>query len=227
MKNIDKLVLPSNGLIPEIPREVTVRAMQGDELSTLYSSLTDASIEEVIQSVTKEKLNPDILCDEDKAAILHKTRRLTFGDIVQQTQVCPHCQKVHTYEIDYNDFEFTELDIDLFKTEITLSNGDKVTRRLPNKEILQDIEVAKKRRPLKKGEMFNVLLFSKIETVNGKRLTLLEGLEWLSNLKGTDWVLLSKMLDIRFGLNVSYVVECPNCELAFTGGLGINADLFR
>lgn len=227
MKNIDKLLLPSCGVDGNTPKEVTVRDMKGSQLSTLYSSLTDASIEAIIGEVTKEDINVELLCDEDKAAILHKTRRLTFGDEVQQTLRCPHCNKIHDYTIDYNDLETVMLDTELFNEPIVLSDGTIITRRLPNKAIIAEILRQQEKFQLDKSTSYNLMLFSKIDTINGKTFTVRQAVDFLEALDGRDWALLSKMLDIRFGLNPTYIVECKDCGLAIPGGLGINADLFR
>lgn len=230
MNNMDKLVLASKGLL-EAPEEVTVRGMLGKEISTLFSSLTEAAVESIIKNVTEPSLDPSTLCDEDKKLILHKTRVLTFGNEVQQTLRCPYCSHIADYVLSYDDFTITNLDENYLTQEI-LINGftvlkDKIIPRIPLKKHWDEINRHKEKVNLADNYAFILLQVAKIETINGKRLSVGQAIDYLENLPGKELIKLSKKLDIKFGIDTTFTVECVKCKTPFTGGVGINADLFR
>jgi len=226
MNNIDKKVLPSNGLLNDVPKEVIIRGMKGREISTLFSSLTDASIEQIIKDVTDPSLDPELLTDEDKAFILHTTRVLTFGNEIQQTLKCPFCGHIHTYIVEYSDFSVTLLPDDHLDEEFVL--GDKtLKRRVPTKEVLESAKLYKEKVNLPDSYAFILLQASKIATINGKKKSMAELVEYLENLPGNELVKVSEFLNVKSGIDTTFKVECTNCKTAFTGGIGINADMFR
>lgn len=226
MNNIDKKALPSNGLMPNVPNEVTIRGMKGREISTLFSSLTDASIDAIIKGVTEPSLDPDLMCDEDKAFVLHQTRVLTFGPEVQQTLRCPLCGHIHDYVFNYGDLEITYLDENHLEEELVV--GEQIIkRRIPDQKILDEVKRYKEKVNLQDSYAFILLQAAKIATINGKKKPVGELVEYLENLPGNELVKISRFLDKRFGLETTFKVECDKCHTAFTGGIGINADLFR
>jgi len=226
MNNIEKKTLPSNGLIENVPKEVTIRGMKGREISTLFSSLTDASIEKIIKDVTEPSLDPDLLSDEDKSFILHQTRILTFGTEIQQTLRCPFCGHIHDYIVDYSDFSVTLLPHDHLEEEFILEDKT-IKRRIANKEVLTSARNHKDKANLSDDYAFILLLATKIGSINGKKKSMFELVDFLENIPGKDLVKISKFLDVPHGLRTDFTVECKNCKTAFTGGIGINADMFR
>jgi hypothetical protein len=226
MNNIEKKILPSNGILDYIPKEVVIRGMKGREISTLFSSLSDAAIDDIIKNVVEPALDPNELCDEDKLFILHQTRVLTFGTEVQQTLRCPFCGHIHNYVLDYSDFEIIYLEEDYLKEELTINNAS-IKRRIPNSKILDEVKVYKEKIKLPDSYAFILLQATKIASINGKRKSIGELVEYLENLPGKELVKISKFLEKNFGLQTSFKVECVQCKTAFTGGIGINADLFR
>lgn len=227
MENIEILKLPSNGLVGDTPKEVNVRNMKGKELSTLYSSLTEAAIDKVISDVTTPSLEPNTLCDQDKSAILHMSRVLTFGQEVEQTLRCPFCGKIDTYTLDYEDFPITLLDDTWMSSAITMPDGKVITKRIPTKADWDVIYRHKEKRNLDETYAFILLQASKIAMIDGKAWPIGEVIGYLENLPGKDLMYLVKELDVKFGIDTTFTVECKVCHSDFTGGLGINADLFR
>jgi hypothetical protein len=227
MDNIEKKVLPSNGLLEDVPREVAIRGMRGREISTVLSSLTDASVDEVIKSVTNPSLEPENLCDEDKKFVLHQTRILTFGEEIQQTLRCPFCGHIHDYTINYSDLELTYLEEEVLNDVLELSDGTKITRRIPSSKTMEEIIRYKDKVKFPPSYSFLFLQASRIGKVNGKKMPIGEMITWLENIPGKELSKISKFLDIRFGLDTTFEVECAGCGTSFTGGIGISADLFR
>lgn len=226
MNNIDKKLLPSNGLLKDVPKEITIRGMVGREISTLFSSLTDASIDNIIKNVTEPNLDPELLCDEDKKFILHQTRVLTFGNEVQQTLRCPICGHIHDYVFSYDEFEIKYLNENHLDEELIIE--DKVIRRrIPVATTMEDIKRYKEKFNIPDSYAFILLQAAKINTIDGKKKTINELIEYLENLPGKELVKVSRFLDVKFGLETTVQVECVHCHTTFTGGVGINADLFR
>ena len=169
MNNKEKVTLPSNGYIDGVPKEVNIRGMKGREISTIFSSLTDSAIEDVIQSVTKEELNLDILPDEDKFFILHRTRVLTFGDTIQQKLRCPKCGKIHDYAVKYDDLEVTQLEENPEK-DIEIG-GRTFTRRIPTKAVYDEINRFKEKIKATPDMVFTLGQIARIAKVDGKKIS--------------------------------------------------------
>ena len=227
MNNIEKVVLPSNGLLEDTPKEVEIRGMKGIEISTLFSSLTDAAVDKIIRSVVTPTLNTDTMCDEDKKFILYKTRELTFGNEITQELTCPNCGNKHKYEVKHSDLETVYLDEDILNEPVELPDGTKITKRVATKEVWDKISRYKEKRDLPKEYAFILLFVSKIDKVNGEKLALGELIAYLENLEGRALVKLTEGLDFNFGLDTTFDVRCKTCDTKFVGGIGINADLFR
>lgn len=227
MNNIEKKVLPSNGLMEDIPREVVIRGMLGREISTLFSSLNDAAIDDIIKNVTDPSLDPDYLCDEDKQFILHQTRILTFGNELQQTLRCPICGHVHDYIINYDDLDFNLLTEDTLNEKLKLADGNVLERRVPSSRIMRDIIRYKEKANKPSSYAFIFLQVSRLGLINGKQRSIGDLVEYLENMPGKELVKVSRFLDFKFGLDTSFMVECDKCQSSFTGGIGITADLFR
>lgn len=226
MQNIEKVVLPSNGLL-DAPQEVTIRAMVGREISTIYSSLNGESVNEVIRAVTDPSLDPSKLCDEDKAYILHKTRTLTFGDTIVQTLKCPYCGHIQEYTVSYEEFDTKLLTEEMASTTVELSNGDTVTRRIPTKADWKAIDNHKKKRNLSDAYSYILLVASRVGEINGESKPASEVVNYLEELRANDLVAIDKAFGERFGLDTTYDRKCGSCKQNIKGGVGINADMFR
>lgn len=225
---IDKLKLPSNGLLG-VASEIGVKAMTGAQLTKVYSSLSDESIDSIIREVTVPSLDPKELCDEDKTAILYFTRLLTFGDTMIHYFKCPVCESVHRYEISYNDLSVTYLKE--ASHTIELSNGDKLHIRIPTQAIHQSIELFRDKHKVSPFDSYILYIMSrvsKVEKNDGSNISSqFELFNYLKDLPGNVFGEIPDIIDIKFGLNTTAKVECPKTHADFMGVLGINADFFR
>lgn len=231
MLNKDKYVLPSNGFL-NYPREVTIRAMTGRELSMAYSVLNEAVIDEIIANVIEPKIDINDLCDEDKSFILHSTRVLTFGHEVSQVLRCPFCGMINNYTINYKD-----LDIKLLESPEQTSgtficpNGDEIKKQIPTSERFNEITTYKNKHNIPAYDSFLLMQVARIDyvkTSDGRRIkSIAELMDYLAFLPGSIFMDISDFLTEQFGLNTTFEVDCKSCNTAITGGLGITADLFR
>lgn len=233
MINLDRIKLPSNGLLGT-PAETPVRALKGYELGLLLASLSDEAVNEVIRKVTSNTVKPELLCDEDKQLILHTARRLTFGDTIVQHLRCvnPMCGKIHAHEISYTDFEIIELQEGIHLGTLKLSNGDIVTRRVPITKDYELIEEYKKDYEITNAHYYPMSMSAYIKGIyiesQDREIRLVsEVVNYLMDLPGKDFLKIRDFIEVKFGLDTTFEVECPECKTVFTGGIGINADLFR
>jgi uncharacterized C2H2 Zn-finger protein len=232
MLNKDKYILPSNGMLG-YPKYVTIRAMTGRELSMVYSTLNEAVINEVITNVIEPKISIDLLCDEDRAFILHSTRVLTFGRDVVQVLRCPFCGEIHSYKLDYSNFNIKYLESEEDASGIyKLDNGDEIKKRVPSTERFNEIAAYKEKYNVPAYDAFLLLQVAKVdyikESTTGRRIKpIAEIMDYLANLPGDIFMDITEFLDTKFGLDTTFTVECEGCQNTLTGGLGITADLFR
>lgn len=226
---IEKFKLPSNGLLGA-PAEVKIKAMRGRELNMVYSSLSDASIDKIIERVTDPSLDPEELCDEDKSAILYYTRLLTFGEYIDQHMKCPHCGGIHKVSANYSEFVLTLLEEDNLKV-VHLDNGDELHRRVPTPKIQKEIELFKKRYEVDVLDSQLLLMMTRIDKIVKEDGTTIRNLkmlfDYLADLEGRIFGDIIDNIDIKFGLNTTFEIECPETLLTFKGVTGINADFFR
>jgi hypothetical protein len=226
MQNVDKVKLPSNGLLGA-PEEVGIRSMTGREISTIFSSLNEESLNRVISAVTEPNLDPSTLCDEDKYFILHKTRTLTFGDEIVQTLKCPFCNHMEEYTINYDQFDLKYLAMEDLAVEVTVGKDTVISRKIPLRSDWEKINTYKEKRKLTDDYAYILLQAAKVDKVNGERKSLGEVVTLLESIPGNDLVRLARVFDLRFGLDTTYIQPCGKCKIDLTGGVGINADMFR
>lgn len=224
---VKKIKLGSNGQVEGIPSEITVRALKGKELSLIFTSLTEASIDTVIKAIVEEDIDIGLLPDEDRFQILLTAKEITFGPEIKQQFLCPYCNHTFEHTMLVDDLEFTSLEKELFTKEHELSNGDKIKLRLPNKSIWQQIEKARNTLNYTFDYDYLFLLASKIKIVNSKELSITGVIDYLENLPGKYFREISDLTKFKFGYTKTYEIECEKCNNTFLGGIGVNADLFR
>lgn len=227
MRNFGKIKLPSNGLLG-YPQEVTIRDLDIEELSTIYASMNDASIERVFKSIIGDQVEISKLVDEDKVYILHKVRQLTFGDEIKTGSRCPFCGFINQHSADYHDFSVVFLTKEQVEETLELSNGDKVSRNFPNEKDKNEIrDLITKFNLTSKGEQFTLSQVLLLGSVNGERLTALERLNYLRQTTPQDFAKIVEFNIVKYGIDTTFTTECNHCSQTYTGGVGLSADLFR
>lgn len=228
--NIEKVVLPTNGLV-KYPREVYISAMRGRHLSTILSSLDDGAVDKVIEDIIEPKISITELTDEDKTFILHKARTLTFGNEIKQTLKCPVCGDIHEYTLNYEDFDTIYLREEDVGKELIINVGGKeyaIINKIPTGETWEEVEQYKRRYKPVPTLAYILIQAAHISTINGRGWTMAEKVNFLADeLPANLLVEVAQFLDVKYGFDPTYLVECHNTGTAFTGGLAITADLFR
>lgn len=239
MINVKEYILPSNGFLG-YDKKVNIRGMKGYELSTAMSSLTEAAMNKIIESVIEPTISADMLCDEDKFFILHMARVQTFGDEISQAQRCPFCGDIHTYDINYKDFKVKYIESEeevSGEKEYTWENKVKgtkhklvVKKKVPTADDFTAIKLYQEKHNPSPDFAAVLLMISRIKYIifDGKKYTTIsELLNLLLDLNGVIFLEVSDFIKTEFGLDTTFVVDCKKCKTAITGGIGINADLFR
>lgn len=233
MVNVKEYILPSNGHLG-YAKKVNIRSMKGGELSTAMSSLTAASMDRIIEAVMQPLISADMLSDEDKFFILHMARVQTFGDILSQAIRCPFCGEIHTYDVNYNDFKVKYLDNeDEASGEKNIEFGTNkltVKKRIPTAEDFADIKLYQEKHKPNADFAFILYMIAKIKYIilNDKKYTTIsELMNLLVDLDGLAFLEIDEFVKTEFGLDTTFIVDCKTCKIAVTGGVGINADLFR
>lgn len=229
MNNITTISLPSNGYLEDIPAQITIREMTGSELSAIYSNFNDAAIDYVLEQtiIKPEGLDIEKLTEQDKAYILHSLRQLTYGNSVPQTLRCQFCGTVHEYDINYSDFKTKPLDGEYVTNNTFEVEGHTYTRKIPTVEDIKLIPNFIERFNVSVFDHFLVQQIQYIENIDNNLKTNIQKLTHLKNIPGRS---LSKVIDklkVDFGLDTTYHVDCKNCSMAITGGLGLSPNLFR
>lgn len=228
MRKVISLKLPSLGQMEGIPEEIKLYAATGKEISALISSFTDASIEFVINQLTEPKLNPDLLCDEDKAYILMKIREITYLPFLEMHLGCPFCGGVYDYQIDFNILKVNYLE-DGFLTEEKQIGENSYLFQLPVKKDYREREEYIKKNGEDIKQAGTLFLATKIKTVNKRALSFFDKVLFIESLPGQDVVELLKLVSPEFGQERTFDVVCKNkkCKRSFKGVIGLDADLFR
>jgi len=231
---IEKVKLPSNGLLG-YPAEVTIRDLKGSELSAVYTSLSDASVDYVLESVIKEKdeaFDVSKLADQDKFFLLLKLRIMTLGPIIGQVINSPFSKKSQKVEVDLSKLDVIYLTQEALDKTIEVEDQNKkkfiISRRIPNKEIIEQILVVKEKHNISSYDDALLRLVSLLNPkINDKIRPVNEFVDFLANLPGQQLLNIYKFAELQFGISPVYEVECEDTKQTFLGVLAISADLFR
>ena len=172
------------------------------------------------------------MCDEDKWYILHQARVLTMGTTINLKLKSPHDSTgaIFDYTLDYNDFNLNYLDEDELNREVSVQDLDNkwhTIEKQPLNTLIRDEIDAYRRKfnpPQTEALIWNQA--AKIKKLDGKKRTIKELVEFILDLPASQLNHLITSLNLNFGLDTTYTVECPTTHLAFTGGLAFTADLF-
>lgn len=236
---IEKVKLPSNGLLG-YPAEVTVRELKGSELSVIYTSLSDSSVDYVLKQALvddSKNIDLDMMADQDKLFLLIKLRILTLGPNLIQNVKSPYgTQRIQEVELDLASMEVMyleqkELDKEL---EVTDQNGTVyvLKRRVPNRKVIEEIMEAKEKHNISSYDdallRMVSLLDPKIKAPNGyKARPVHEVVDFLGNLPGRQLKEVYNFVEMPFGINPTFEVECEETRQSFLGVVAFSADLFR
>ena len=133
-----KYPLPSNGVLPDVPKEITLRNMTTAEEKMLLGSAEDV-FDQIIKKcvVEPEDFNIDRIPLMDKNFIYVMLRVVSYGSDYKFEYRCPECGKVSTTTIDLDDLEVEPLPEDFKDPWDTFELpvcGDTISLTLPRNE---------------------------------------------------------------------------------------------
>jgi len=114
---IETVKLPTRGLVPNIPGEITIRALQRKDKKKVLMTEVDDILLALLQHVLVEPQNFNIynLLPFETKYLLYRLRVLTYGNQHTFKDRCPYCSNVNDVELDLNILDVKEVP-DSFKT---------------------------------------------------------------------------------------------------------------
>lgn len=176
------------------------------------------------------------LCLADYQYLIHKLRIVTYGSKYQMTSVCPVCGAKIDNEVDLTQLHektITEDILGLLEFDLPVS-GDRVKIKMQTPRDLDNISIETEELQEKFPDMPNpislIVLKSLIETINGKPLDKVFGLEKLKQMSARDMNKILKRaerINNELGVNISVDVKCPKCGLKTKTGFRYTDEFFR
>ena len=217
---LEKYTLPSNGVLPDVPKEITIRNMTTAEEKMLLGSAEDV-FDQIIKKcvVEPENFNIDRIPLMDKNFIYVMLRVVSYGPKYKFEYRCPECGKVSTTEIDLDDLEVEVLPEgfkdpwDTFELPVC---KDTISLTLPRNEdfvkIRSRVRQYNNKFPDAVGDeswIFGMMAF--IAEVNGKAVdaTLHSYVEGL-HVRDAAYIR-HRVNKLAGGIAKTIVVHCPKC----------------
>lgn len=126
--------MPSKGLIPGIPKVITIKAIQRKDKKKMLMSETDDILLSLLQAsiVNPKDFNVYNLLPFESNYLLYRLRILTYGAENTFKDRCPYCGEINEVNINLNDIPVVELPDDFsvtFDIQLPIS-GDVLTCKL-------------------------------------------------------------------------------------------------
>lgn len=228
----------SKGLIPNIPSEVTIRAILRKDKKKLLMTNPDDVLLALLQSsiVTPQNFNVYNLYPFESNYLLYRLRVLTYGNEHKYHEMCPHCRTDNEIEINLSEVPIVPVPDD-FKPvfNITLPVSGKVlTCKLLNEGEL--ISLRKKANELQEqtgnnSAFMDLLWETRIAAIDGNsKLAPIEKTQFLDNLIDYDNEFMMYQYDKEvgnYGLQTELTTTCDNCGRIFSSNIPSIYTFFR
>ncbi len=230
---LEKYILPSNGKLEGVPKEVTIRNMTTAEEKMLLGSSEDV-FDQIIKHCVVEPKDFDIkkIPLMDKNFLYVKIRVISYGNEYKFDYRCPECGKVSSTTIDLDDLEVEMLPDD-YKDPFDVIElpvcKDKVALSLPRNEDFIKIRSKVKRYESKfpdaigdESWIFGMMAF--ITEINGEAVDA-KLHDYVENLHVKDAAYLRhKVNKLKGGIERETTVHCSKCDndVEVTIPMGVN-----
>ena len=103
--------MPSRGMIPNVPTEVVIKAIQRKDKKKLLMSETDDILMSLLQYsiVSPQDFNVYNLLPFESNYLLYRLRILTYGPSHTFREKCPYCGEINNVDMDLNSIPILEL----------------------------------------------------------------------------------------------------------------------
>lgn len=212
---LDKTLLPSRGKFYGDDK-ITVTKMSGLDIKTL-SKMTVNNANPIINNILSKcvkgvPLNNILL--NDKLWLMYYLRSFTYNDRpIDVIAECPICGKTHKVQYRLNDLDVVYYDKELPEEPVRMPNGDLVSFEFPTIGIeIQTNRYKHDPNILNHDEIDDeyMLISSYLKEVNGKKVTLLEAYEYMTQRASADdfSFVVNTMNDYVFGAKPTASYEC-------------------
>lgn len=219
----EKVKLITKGLVPKVPANVTLKAIQRKDKKKVLLSDADDMLLALLQNaiVHPTSFNVFDLLPFESEYLLYRLKVLTYGNEHTFNEVCPHCGKTNSVTINLNDIPIEPVPDD-FKTVFDIPplpvSGDVITcKMLTEGENIAIQNEIKKMQEATGNDQFDIdiLWEYRIVAINGNnKIAPIEITQYLDNLSDYDSEYFMAYYTDKLGnyglqKNISYT--CDNC----------------
>ena len=215
--------MPSRGMIPGVPKEVTIKAIQRKDKKKLLMSETDDVLLSLLQYsiVAPADFNVYDLLPFESKYLLYRLRILTYGPNHTFKQQCQFCGEVNDVDMDLNSIPILELP-DNFKVTFDIAlpvSGTILTCKLLTEG--EKIAINKQAKELKNAtgnENVDVDMIweSRVIAINGEtKLAPIEKTQFLDEMNDYDSEYFMEYYlkyEGNYGLQTKLKYSCDKCE---------------
>ena len=229
---LEQYDLPSNGLLADIPKTVTLRNMTTAEEKMLLGS-SDEAFDTIISKCIQKPENFDIerLISADKHFLLTKLRVISYGPDYHFSYRCPFCGRISEFSVDLDSLEVKYLKEDFEEPYDTFElpySKDEISLKIPRVADLKSIKMKAKRYNKKFPEAVGDIsliygIMANIDKVNGKEMDASSLQRYIEELHTLDSSYIRNRISrLEVGIDTKIYEECPRCheDLEFAMPMG-------
>lgn len=232
--------LPSRGKFPNVPAQITLRAMSlKDEKQRLAAQGISGIVDLISNCVVKpENFDAFDMCRFDLDFAMLKLRIVSHGPNYKVKVVCPNCGKTIESTINLDDIATNYVEDD-FSPEFEIGplpiSGDTLGVKILTFRDNNDIETEARRVlnkfPQYKGDPSDILDYVyRITTVNGEKLTYPQLKSYVENMAASDSIYFDEFYSEalgKYGLDTVIPFTCNSCGESFERSMPMNSEFFR
>lgn len=221
----ETILMPSRGMIPGVPKEITIRAIQRKDKKKLLMSETSNVLLSLLQYavVSPADFNVFDLLPFESEYLLYRLRILTYGPMNTFKHRCPICGAINEVEMNLNDIPIIELP-DGFKRTFDIPlpvSGNVLTCRLLSEgeklaldKQSKDLEAAMG----KENADLDLIWEARIIAINGEsKLAPIEKMQFLDEMNDYDseyFMEYYNKYEGNYGLQTKLKYICDDCGKA-------------
>lgn len=221
---IETIKLPSRGLIPGIPEEITIRAIQRKDKKKILLADVDNIVIALLQEciVSPKNFNVYNLLPFEINYLIYRLRVLSYGNTNTFNETCPYCGEVNEVEVDLNDIPIIPVSDD-FKTTFDIGPLP-ISKAIISCKLLSEGETIAISKSAKEFENntgnkyanLDMLWESRIIAINGNQnLSPFEKTSFLDSLTDLDSEYLMEYYNLyegNYGLQTKLSYVCDKCK---------------
>lgn len=219
---VETVKMITKGLIPEIPKEITIRAIQRKDKKKLLMGNVDDPLLSLLQEciVAPNNFNVYNLLGFEAEYLLYRLRVLTYGADYTFKEDCPYCRHLNDVNIDLSNIPIVDVPDDFTITfDISLPvSGDVLTCKLLTEGEKININKSAKQFKEEAGNQtadIDMIWESRIIAINGdSKIAPIEISQYLDNMNDYDSEYFMEYYvqkEGNYGLQTKLKFNCDNC----------------